>query len=187
MESWRVHLRHKGEEGGTGNHVATTAAPLPAQGVSFWKVVIHQLKDNNWLLLGMVGDGNPAESSYMHPSMYGWACNSDVFVGGKNHSGDGGWQGFEQGDEVLFMYDPKEQNLVMTIPRLFHRRFVLETGPAPPQGFYLHANLSASGDHVELMAAAGSESAALAAATAAAAASGGRSTSFTFMGEEREE
>ena len=123
----------------------------------------------------------------MHPSMYGWACNSDVFVGGKNHSGDGGWQGFEQGDEVLFMYDPKEQNLVMTIPRLFHRRFVLETGPAPPQGFYLHANLSASGDHVELMAAAGSESAALAAATAAAAASGGRSTSFTFMGEEREE
>jgi hypothetical protein len=138
--------------GGTGFHVATVAAPLPARGVSFWKMVVRQLKDNNWCLLGIIGDRNPTESSYMHPTVNGWACGADVFVGGKNHSGDGGWSGFEQGDEIVFKYDPREQTLAMTVPRLFDRRFVINVGPAPSDGFFLHVNLSATGDRVELVA-----------------------------------
>lgn len=138
--------------GGTGFHTVTVGAPLPAQGVSFWKIRIHKLKDNNWCLLGVVGNGNPPENSYILPTAYGWACGADVFIGGKKCCGAGGWQGFEEGDEAVFMFYPQEKTLILTMPRLFNRRFIIKMNDvAPPQGYFLHANLSANGDHIELL------------------------------------
>ena len=76
---------------------------------------IHKLKDNNWCLLGVVGNGNPPENSYILPTAYGWACGADVFIGGKKCCGAGGWQGFEEGDEAVFMFYPQEKTLILTM------------------------------------------------------------------------
>ena len=60
------------------------------------------------------------------------ACLSEA----KTTSGLNGWEGFEEGDQVVFKYDPRADKLTMKVARLPMRSYTLDTDPSVRMGAF---------------------------------------------------
>jgi BTB/POZ domain len=81
--------------------VACTPCLVPGT-MSSWKVTISKLSSGGWILLGLIGKINAANSSYADSTSFGWAGSSQVYVAGSHKPGASGWTDFTEGECLLF-------------------------------------------------------------------------------------
>jgi hypothetical protein len=119
---------------------------------SYLKIRIHvSTHSSNWLLLGVIGKTNPANSySYGDPTCYGWVGHSDkqVYIAGANKSGHDGFTDHQQGDVVVLKLDTSSHTFKMHNSRLA-RVFTISGLPDIP--YWFHVNLYSSGNQVEVL------------------------------------
>jgi hypothetical protein len=128
-------------DGGTVTHTGTSSAygkaisgrAFPDDRPFVFVVQIDALP-NHGAMCGVIS--NPAAQSpyYNDITCYGWYSSACVIKAGKGVSGDGGWAGWQQGDEGVMRYSPLEHSLQM-----FHRRLdrVFAIHDLPNIPFYL--------------------------------------------------
>ena len=109
--------------------------PLPQNRTSWWAVTITKLPLNSAGLLGIIANYDKSEKRndkkmVQEAGSYGWAANAGVLVRGTTTSGLNGWEGFEEGDQIVFKYDPRADKLTMKVARLPMRSYSLDTDPS---------------------------------------------------------
>jgi hypothetical protein len=152
-----VHAGAQALEGGLkvrhgpqGAFAPATCGPAVQPGAS-WKIRINAMHGNNWLGLGVVGTtGMMDQHSFQWPTAHFWASGvsnpNQVYIGGQNQSGYGGWVGFNAGDVCVFKLGPA--SLRMRCSRLGAAVFEI---PLPAGTWYPHTNLCGANDEVELL------------------------------------
>jgi len=123
-------------------------------GTYMWGFKIHQLRNNNWIFLGVIASTRPVDDSFCDPTSYGWACKGsdsqqNAFVRGVASPGYGGWSGFQEGDDVTMQLNVDSGVLRMKVVRLQQTVFHFTGLHQAP--WRIHVNLHGAGDCVELL------------------------------------
>ncbi len=135
---------HCGSSGGGGwspavcGEVLDVAAGRPV----YWKATVVRL--TNWLLLGVIGNAQPADDSRWDPTSFGWVCS--VYIAGQRNEGHGGWGGWRTGDVAVFKLEA--QRLSMRVQRLGDQTFTMDTNGA--QNLRIHVGLARHSTRVQL-------------------------------------
>ena len=134
---------------GGGHHFAL-ATPGISAGVVFWDIKMHQVVNNNWILMGVIANTAPIQNSYGDSTSYGWAGSTNqVYIGGKNNAGHGGWVGWQTGDEATFKLDCQARTLSVKHKRL-GKVFTIDGLPAG-KTWHIHADLHGASDSFEVL------------------------------------
>eukprot|EP01046_Picozoa_sp_COSAG06_P050127 COSAG06_NODE_7867_length_2347_cov_25.032918_2_plen_196_part_00 len=100
----------------------------------------------SYVLLGVIGNAQPADNSYSDPTCFGWSSDKQVFIAGRNTNGHGGWAGWQAGDVAVFKLEA--QRLSMRVRRLGDRTFTMDTNGA--QNLRIHVYLTKQPTRVQL-------------------------------------
>merc|ERR1712157_164192 len=106
------------------------------------------MQNNCRIILGLIGNVNPSKKSYADATSYVW-FKSGAYIGGAYHIGFGGWNGFEEGDEAFFLFEPEVKKLTMKVKRFGkNRSFELQCDKIDEA--YIHIFLPSTGDEITL-------------------------------------
>jgi len=103
---------------------------------------------HGWLFVGAIATADPGQNSYSNSSACGWASSCQVYIGGANNQGLGGWVGWQTGGHAIFLLDTEA-----SILNMYHSRTqTLHTLALPVENkqWRLLLNLHGQGDVVKL-------------------------------------
>ena len=115
---------------------------LPSDKSLLWRLRISKL--GGGCFLGIIGGNHhPHNTAYDTHDAFVWQNTGTVWIGGEATRGHQDWAGFQEGDEPLFRYDPAHGMLHMQLSRggSVIGSYSIATGPCPPEGFRVLANL----------------------------------------------
>jgi len=115
--------------------------------VATWKFSAVSIS-NGYMFAGTTAAADPSQNPYSSSSAFGWACDGQVYLGGTNYPGLGGWVGWQAGDHAIFLLDIEASTL-----KMYHSRTqTLHTLalPAEKKQWRLHVNLYGQADVVKL-------------------------------------
>jgi len=103
---------------------------------------------SDWLFAGIIATADPSQGGYGSSSAFGWAGQGQVYLGGTNNQGLGGWVGWQAGDHAIFLLDIEASTL-----KMYHSRTqTLHTLalPAEKKQWRLNLDLYGQADVVKL-------------------------------------
>merc|ERR1711988_918576 len=106
-----------------------------------WKLLIEKLGSGCYL--GIIGgDHHPHDKAYDTHDAFCWQSTASAWIAGEATKGYQGWKGFEEGDECIFMYDPKREKLMLQIPkRIPGKTYFINCGAPSSQGVRVLVNM----------------------------------------------
>lgn len=115
----------------------------PAADGDCWKITVEPLSSGGWLYLGVTGNKDATGSSYSDPQSSGWGSSGEVLSRGADHSGQGDWTGFQQGDILYFRQN--QGTLFLFVRNQHHSMNCGSTSP-----LYVHFNFLRTGTKVSI-------------------------------------
>jgi len=133
-----------------GGHGWAVGNLVMERGEFAWGFRIRHLPAMGTVVLGLLGvQKPPGDASFTHATCNGWHSGGLVWKNGVGSHGDGGWQGFQAGDEVRMHLKANEGILQMKVARLRGKTFEITGLEQVP--WRAHAYLHHSGSSVELI------------------------------------
>jgi hypothetical protein len=131
---------------------ALNGAGCAADSKLFWKVRMLQVKNNYWILAGIIANPTPVSTSYGDSTAYGWAGCGQVCTAGSAVRDHDGWPNttpWHTGDEAVFQLDLGAAELKMWHTR--HARVFTIGGLPAGHTWQIHANLHGARVSLEIV------------------------------------
>jgi hypothetical protein len=126
---------------GNGHYFVGCKPSISPSGVgSCWKVTVDALPNNDWLLIGVIGNLNSARSSYADSTSYGFA-GTGCYRRGMVHNGHAGWTRFSVGECLYLCFNSNSNMNKLTMYSVQKdKKFVIEDIATDVDEYYIHFN-----------------------------------------------
>ena len=114
--------------------------------VFYWKIIINELPGDE-IFLGVIGDLDVGDSSYLNATSYGWADSNEVYhTGTVEQNNESGWTKFQEGECLYFRYGDGKLTMFSVLKDAV---FMIEHVEQSPK-VYIHFNFCNTGTQLTL-------------------------------------
>jgi len=137
---------------GNGHYFVACKPSISPSGVgSCWKVTVDALPNNDWLLIGVIGNLNSTNDSWGDSTTYGFTGGNRCFRRGMAHAGHRGWTQFSVGECLYLCFNSNSNTNKLTMYSVQKdKKFVIEDIATDVDEYYIHFNFRYAGTKLTL-------------------------------------